>query len=144
MPLVSYMSCAFGLNWFHNRNVPTSGGFCSRFSNTSCYLLSPSLFPSNVSRVSSWMNDSANWTVLLGLGNPSCLVWCSFAGWYHGLHCCYLCYSRLLFALGTDTSLAIDLKALAIIRVKQKYTLLLLVHILLLLCNLNWTILSLY
>ena len=129
--------------WFHNRNVSASAGFHSRFSNTSCYLLPPSLFPSNVSRVSSWMSGSANWTVLLGLGNPFCLGWCSFADWYHDLHCCYPCYTQLLFALGTDTFLAIDLKALAMIRLKQKYTLLL-VHIVPLFCNLNWSILNLY
>lgn len=130
--------------WFHNRNVSASRGFCSRLSNTSCYLLPPSLFPSNVSRVSSWMSDSANWTVLLGLGNPFCLGWCLFEDWHHGLHCCYLCYTRLLFALGTNTFLAINLKAITIIRLKKKYTVVLLVHIVLLFCDLNWSILNLH
>ena len=80
----------------------------------------PSLFPSSAGRVSSWMNDSAKWSVLLGLRKPFCLGWCSFVDWYHDLHCCYLCYTQLLFALGTDIFLAIDLKALTIIRLKQK------------------------
>lgn len=31
--------------WIHNRNVSASGGFRSRFSNTSCYYLPPSLLP---------------------------------------------------------------------------------------------------
>lgn len=62
--------------------------------------------------------------------------------WYHGLHC-YLQYTQLLFALGTDISLAVDSKALTMIALKQKYILLLLLHVVLLFCNLSWSILNL-
>lgn len=46
-------------------------------------------------------------------------------------------------ALWTVTFLPIDLKALSIIILKQKYTLLL-VHVVVLFCNLNFSILNLY
>lgn len=46
-------------------------------------------------------------------------------------------------ALLWDTFLAVVLDGLAIVRLKQKYTLLLLVHIILLFCNLNGSILNL-